>query len=185
MKKTSFFYVLIVGLIINFNSCKDPVTHPDPPKSTGLESKSFIVEELKDSVAGHYADYIKSETETENSLKCSYSVRNKTNNTINYNVSIERVQAEPLHIIIHCILVCIAPTNMSNFFGLTGVWEPGFSGSFLPEGKTYPATDSYIQMWSGEGFMAGPGLNKLKVTYTNENDPSDYVYFTLTFNFFE
>ena len=58
MKKTSFFYLLMAGLII-FTACKDPVE--PKPTTTGLESKSFIVEQLKDSVAGNYADYVKSE----------------------------------------------------------------------------------------------------------------------------
>ena len=176
MKKTSFFYLLMAGLII-FTACKDPVE--PKPTTTGLESKSFIVEQLKDSVAGNYADYVKSE----NSLKCSYIVRNKTNATIQYNVSIAKLQFEPSHWITHCIGSCILPTQMSYFADL---WDPGNSTDLVPGGQTNPEMDSYIEMWSGESSLTcKPGINKLKVTYTNAKDPTDFVYFTLTFNFFE
>lgn len=180
MKKISFFYVLIIGLIINFtfNGCKEDPIPPPPPPNDGLESKSFIVEQLKDSVAGYYKDNVDIAT----ALECSYILRNKTNDIIEYNVSIERVQAEPSHSIIHCIVVCISPMNMTNFFDDMGKWTPGFSYTISPNAQTNPKADSYIKMWTGNEM---PGVDKLKITYSNANDPTDFVYFTLTFNFFE
>jgi len=185
MKKTPFFYyLLILGLFISlaFNACKDPV---DPPKP----SKSFEVTLLKDSVYGEYPSYFYIQGGSPASLKCTYIVRNVKNDSVRYHVKIEALESVLTHRMTLCIGMTCEEATIADLFGFLGVWPKniGLPNVFAPKQATDPATNSYLEMWAGSDSAENtkPGINKFRVTYTNADDPTDYVSFILTFNFYD
>ena len=197
MKKTSFFcYLLMLGFFISltFNACKDDPEIP-PPTTNGniLKSKSFEVTELNDSVSGDFAlHFHQPDTNFDPPiqklpLKCSYVVRNITNDKVKYHTKIEAIESIFTHKIEQCMGDACLTNTVSEMFGLFGEWKSNsnWPNVFVPNGTTHPDLNSYIKMWAGETAEdVVPGLNKFRVTYTNAADATDYVSFILTFNFY-
>ena len=187
MKRTSFFYYsLMLGVFValTFTACDDP---KDPEPTNPLESKSFKVTDLDSVAKGNFSEHAYS-SEFDTYLKCKYVVHNKTNDSVKYHIKLEKIEAEPSHQIMFCILESCVQNAVSVIFPGLGLphttTEPK---TFTPKGAegstTYP-DDSYIKMWSGASIEdSKPGVNKFRLTYSNANDPSDYVTFVLSFNF--
>ena len=188
MKKTSFFYYsLMLGLCVSliFTACKDDDKDSIKPK-TELESKSFIVTLLNDSVAGPYLNHtISNDFGEVFPLICTYIVKNKTNGNVDFHIKIEKLQAEPDHYMYYCIGNS-CPQDPQKVSTKPDVWidTEDWAKTFAPGEETNPDGNSYIKMYSGNNPLdAIPGLNKFRITYYNEKDESDYVRFVLTFNF--
>ena len=185
MKKISFFsFSLLLGLCITlmFSGCdKDKVVDTPPISDNVLVSKSFKVDDLKDSVKYNYPGEIETFFEL---LKCSYVVSNITSGTVKYHIKIERIEAVPEHIMEYCVAEACHRHKVSERPEEWRITE--FPATFNVGGKTNPNTDGYIGMMPAISIVdATPGLNKFRVTYYNAEDESDFVRFTLIFNFLD
>jgi len=183
-----FAFVLFITSF--FFSCKDDKDDNNNVYENIFESKSFSVHNLVDSVYGDYTEHNGANFTA--GLKCKFAIKNKTDQILKYYVTIERIEMVKEHYMEYCFggncRTWKGSSQETIWYSPKGedpempVWQ------FSPNAITNADSDTYLIFKSGNDndippIPSMPGITKFKITYTNIDDPKDFITFICFCNF--